>query len=199
MRSNCMSAITRLSLDSVPLAASPDRTLHSILSQTHNLTFLDLTVYIQEIEPDDETDDSDQEQIVAIVKSLEVVPTETVTFLPLLSSLDIRVYDHQDSSNLLYFASVGRFASMLKARWKGEGLARLRRCHFVVHAWRMHRVVYRDDDVSSGVGSGVANVFDEKERCIFHALIDDGMDLSIRVMSDSTEHVGGHPVFAVPS
>ncbi|KAF9036889.1 hypothetical protein BDZ89DRAFT_449400 [Hymenopellis radicata] len=196
MRSNCMSAITRLSLDSVPLAASPDRTLHSILSQTQNLTFLDLTVYIQEIEPDDETDDSDQEQIVAIVKSLEVVPTETVTFLPLLSSLDIRVYDHQDSSKLLYFAPVGRFASMLKARWdSAPRLVRLRRCHFVVHAWRMHRVVYRDDDVSSGV----ANVFDEKERCIFHALIDDGMDLSIRVMSDSTEHVGGHPVFRVPS
>ncbi|KAF9023472.1 hypothetical protein BDZ89DRAFT_1136660 [Hymenopellis radicata] len=68
---------------------------------------------------DDQTDASDRDQIVAIVKSLEVVPTETVTFLPLLSSLNIRVSRHCDPSNLHYFGPVGSFASTLKAAGKG--------------------------------------------------------------------------------
>ncbi|KAF9023494.1 hypothetical protein BDZ89DRAFT_1162711 [Hymenopellis radicata] len=41
IRSNCITALTSLSLANVPLAASPaDCTLHSILSQTHSLAIL---------------------------------------------------------------------------------------------------------------------------------------------------------------
>ncbi|KAF9001040.1 hypothetical protein BDZ89DRAFT_1246090 [Hymenopellis radicata] len=144
MRSNCLGTLTRLSLDAVPLAASPDRTLLSILSQTQNLTFLDLHVCIG-----DETDVRDQEQIVALMKFLEVVPTESVTFLPLLSSLDIRVLDDLDSQRLPYFGPVGSFASTVKTRWQGDdtlSLARLKRCHFAVHAWYLNtsEAIFRD-------------------------------------------------------
>ncbi|KAF9023482.1 hypothetical protein BDZ89DRAFT_156734 [Hymenopellis radicata] len=149
----------------------------------------------------DETEDSDQEQIVAIVNSLEVVPTESVTFLPLLSSLDIRVFNHLDSQGLLYFGSVGSFASTVQTRWRGDntlGLARLTRCRFVVHARYMmtDEAIFRDSEEVS-----VVNVFNEEERRIFDTLIDEGMDLSISVTSDLIRHVGRggrYPVFAVP-
>ncbi|KAF9031857.1 hypothetical protein BDZ89DRAFT_609474 [Hymenopellis radicata] len=46
IRSSCLSALTKLSLANVPLAASPEHSLFSILSQTHSLTVLDLAVSI---------------------------------------------------------------------------------------------------------------------------------------------------------
>ncbi|KAF9023463.1 hypothetical protein BDZ89DRAFT_156294 [Hymenopellis radicata] len=97
IRSNCLSTLTSLSLTGVALATSPER-VHSILSQTRSLAFLDLEVTMREY--DDETDASDRDQIVAIVKSLEVIPTKTVTFLPLLSSLDIQICNHYERFNL---------------------------------------------------------------------------------------------------
>ncbi|KAF9023484.1 hypothetical protein BDZ89DRAFT_1136671 [Hymenopellis radicata] len=195
IRSNCLGALTRLSLNSVPLAASPEHSLCSILSQTHSLAFLDLAVIVGEF--DDETDASDREQIVAMVKSLEVVSTESVTFLPFLSSLDIQVYNHRDSWRLLYLGPVGSFASTVKTRWKGDdtlGLARLKRCRFAVHVVKMNKTICRDS-----VGVPIVNVFNEEETHIFNALIDEGMDLSIRVTSEFIRPVGGrYPVFAVP-
>ncbi|KAF9026750.1 hypothetical protein BDZ89DRAFT_834874 [Hymenopellis radicata] len=192
IRSNCLGALTRLSLSSLPLAASPEHSLHSILSQTHSLAFLDLSVAIADY--DAETDVSDREQIVAIVKSL--APTESVTFLPLLSSLRIRVYNHCDSQRLLYFGPVGSFASTVETRWKGDqtrGLARLKTCHFSVHARHlMPNRIYRDG------WRPVAGIFNEAERFIFKALVDDGMDLAIRVTSSLTESFPGNSVvFAV--
>ncbi|KAF8890875.1 hypothetical protein CPB85DRAFT_1441115 [Mucidula mucida] len=79
----------------VPLA---DHTLHSILSQTHSLAFLNLTITIKKY--DDQTDVSDRDQILMLVKSLEVMPTETITCLPLLSSMDIRIYNHRSPWSL---------------------------------------------------------------------------------------------------
>ncbi|KAF9026761.1 hypothetical protein BDZ89DRAFT_1067427 [Hymenopellis radicata] len=195
IRSNALSALTSLSLASVPLAASSDRTLHSLLSQTRSLTFLDLVVSLQEF--DNQTGVNDREQIAAIVESLKVIRRKTVTFLPLLSSLIIRVYNHRDPSSLLYFGRVGSFASMVKARWKGSssvGLARLKTCHFTVQARHlMSRSIYRDAWI-------VSDIFNGAERFIFNALVDDGMDLAIRVTSDLTESAGGSKVvFAVPS
>ncbi|KAF9043862.1 hypothetical protein BDZ89DRAFT_1059342 [Hymenopellis radicata] len=162
--SNALSALTSLSLESVPLAASPDCALHSILSQTHSLAFLALKVFIED--DDDETEVSDWEQIVAIVKSLK---------------------------RLLYFAPIASFASAIKARWKGAdtvGLARLKTCHFSVQAPqdRRHWAASRP----------VPGIFNDAERLIFNALVDDGMDLTIRVTSDLTEN-DNNVVFAVPS
>ncbi|KAF9003477.1 hypothetical protein BDZ89DRAFT_1080973 [Hymenopellis radicata] len=198
IRSSRLSALTRLSLVRVPLAPSPDDNLLSILSQTHSLTFLDLAVSMPQF--DDATAVDDQDQIVALVNSLKVaVSTETVTFLPLLSSLFIQIHNHNDSSKLLYFGPVGSFASTLKSRWEGDdmvGLARLRTCHFAVQAKRLnHDYIYRGD------WRPVAHVFNEAERLIFNGLIDNGMDLAIRVTSVlPTENVGGDNVlFAVPS
>ncbi|KAF9026804.1 hypothetical protein BDZ89DRAFT_830236 [Hymenopellis radicata] len=195
IRSNGVSTLTCLSLAGVPLAASPDRTLHSILSQTHSLAFLKLTIYIQAY--GDQTDASDREEIVMLVKSLEVVPTKTVTFLPLLSSLDIRIHDHRESLVLLYFGPVGSFASTLKARWKGDdtiGLTRLRTCHFSVQAQHLKDSIYR------AAGSFVPHIFSEAERFVFNALLDEGMDLAIRVTSELAANVGGsNVVFAVRS
>ncbi|KAF9023495.1 hypothetical protein BDZ89DRAFT_156835 [Hymenopellis radicata] len=189
IRSNALSTLTSLSLASVPLApSSSGRTLHSLLSQTPSLAFLALKVFIEE-DYDDEMEVSDWEQIVAIVKSLKVVPTESVTFLPLLSSLDIRVYDHSDWQRLLSFEPGASFASALKARWKGAdtvGLARLKTCHFSVEAPK--------DRSHWDASRPVPGIFNEAERPIFNALVDDGMDLTIRVTSDLTENV-----FAVPS
>ncbi|KAF9035085.1 hypothetical protein BDZ89DRAFT_1062342 [Hymenopellis radicata] len=194
IRSNCLSALTSLSLASVPLDTSPEHSLLSILSQTHSLTLLDLEVSMQEFS--DLTDIDDREQIVAIVKSLEVVPTETVTFLPLLSSLNIRVYNHSGPLTLPYFGPLGSLASTLKSRWEGDdmvGLARLRTCHFTVQAKHLKYVVSRDDH-----GSVVPRIFTKAEGRIFNALIDDGMDLTIRVTSDLIENEGdGNVVFAV--
>ncbi|KAF9035403.1 hypothetical protein BDZ89DRAFT_489825 [Hymenopellis radicata] len=193
IRSNALSALTSLSLESVPLAASPDRTLHSILSQTHSLAFLNLDVFMQEF--DEQTDVNDEEQIVTILESLEVIPAKTVTFLPLLSSLDIRVTNHRNSYYLTCFGPLGSFASMIKARWKGDdmvGLARLRTCHFAVEAHHLSDGIYRD------AVTFVPHIFSEAERLIFDALVDDGMDLAIRVSSDLTENVRGNRViFAV--
>ncbi|KAF9032091.1 hypothetical protein BDZ89DRAFT_1063464 [Hymenopellis radicata] len=192
IRSNCLSALTNLSLASVPFAASPaDCTLHSILSQTHSLAFLGLAVTVGEF--DDEMDGSDRQQIVTIVQSLKVIPAKTVTFLPLLSSLDIRIHNHD---GLTYFGPVSSFASMLKARWKGDdtvGLARLRTCHFAVDARHVDlNGIYRGNSLFA------QQIFSEAERLIFDALVDDGMDLAIRVTSAFTESVGGNSVvFAV--
>ncbi|KAF9024343.1 hypothetical protein BDZ89DRAFT_1069156 [Hymenopellis radicata] len=175
IRSNCLSALTSLSLTNVSLATSPER-VHSILSQTHSLAFLNLEVTMREY--DDETDASDRDQIVAIVKSLEVIPTKTVTFLPLLSSLDIQICNHYERFNLRYFGP---------ARWKGDdtvGRARLRTCHFSVQAQHLEDSIYR----AAGT-----------ERFVFNALIDEGMDLAIRVTSDLTRTFEGNVVFAVPS
>ncbi|KAF9021672.1 hypothetical protein BDZ89DRAFT_1137818 [Hymenopellis radicata] len=195
IRSNCVSTLTRLSLASVPLAASPDCTLHSILSQTHSLAFLGLEVTVWD--HDDETNFGDREQIVTIVKSLEVIPTKTVPFLPLLSSLIIRVGNHHDPSSLYYFGPVGSFASTVKARWKGDdtnGLARLKTCHFSVKARHlMQKSVFREAQ-----SLAVHPIFDEAERLIFNALVDDGMDLVIRVTSNLTKSdTGNRVVFAV--
>ncbi|KAF9014377.1 hypothetical protein BDZ89DRAFT_1076716 [Hymenopellis radicata] len=195
IRSNCLNALTRLSLSSVPLAASPEHGLHSILSQTHSLAFLDLDVCVQEF--DEQTDVNDLEQILTIVKFLEVIPTKTITFLPLLSSLDIQIDNHGEPDNLPYFGPLGSFASAIKARWKGDdtvGLARLRTCHFAVHARSLQEDVYRapqEDQWSP-------EIFNEAERFIFHQLIDDGMDFAILVTARLTESVGGiGEVFAV--
>ncbi|KAF9023483.1 hypothetical protein BDZ89DRAFT_156662 [Hymenopellis radicata] len=196
IRSSCLGALTGLSLAGVPLAASSDRTLLSLLSQTHSLVFLDLDVCMQEF--DDQTSVNNREQIVAIVESLKVIQTRTVTFLPLLSSLDIRIRNHQSALSLLYFGPVGSLASAVEARWKGDdtvGLARLKTCHFSVQAqYLMQNRIYRD-----ALGP-VAGIFNEAESSIFNALVDDGMDLAIRVTSCLTENVGGNNVvFAVPS
>ncbi|KAF9023493.1 hypothetical protein BDZ89DRAFT_1162710 [Hymenopellis radicata] len=146
---------------------------------------LDLAVTIGEF--DDEIDVSDREQIETIVKSLEVIPAKTVTFLPLLSSLDIQIRNPCNSYDLQCFGPVGSFASMLKARWKGDdtvSLARLRTCHFAVHARH--------------VGRNWENIFTDTERLVFDALVDDGMDLTIQVESTLTESVGDSGmVFAV--
>ncbi|KAF9024714.1 hypothetical protein BDZ89DRAFT_1135854 [Hymenopellis radicata] len=162
IRSSCLSALTSLSLTYGPLASSPEH-VHSILSQTHSLTLLNLTVFI-----DEQTDASDRDQIVAIVKSLEVVPRVTVTFLPLLSSLFIRVYNHRDPSNLHYFGPVGSFAYTLKDRWEGDdivGLARLRTCHFAVACRKPPSTVIMSNSDSNERRNGMSlpheNVSDE--------------------------------------
>ncbi|KAF9002215.1 hypothetical protein BDZ89DRAFT_666697 [Hymenopellis radicata] len=198
VRSNSLSALTSLSLASVPLAASPDSTLHSLLSQTRSLAFLDLVVSLLEF--DDQTGVNarkDREQIVAIVESLKVIRTKTVTFLPLLSSLDIQIHHHRDPSGLYYFGPVGSFASTVETRWKGDdtvGLARLKTCHFSVQARHlMPNRIFRDPL------RPIAGICNEAESFIFNALVDDGMDLAIRVTSNLTETVGGNSVlFAVP-
>ncbi|KAF9026148.1 hypothetical protein BDZ89DRAFT_1067817 [Hymenopellis radicata] len=198
IRSNCLSALTSLSLASVPLAASMHHTvtLHSLLSQTHSLASFKLAISLQDY--NDQTDVSDREQIVTILKSLEVIPAKTVTFLPLLSSLDIRVYNHRNSYFLLCFGPVGSLASMVKARWKGDdtvGLARLRTCHFAVQAHHLRDGIYRDVTTTP---TFVPHIFSEAERLIFDALVDDGMDLAIRVTSALTQSVGSNSViFAV--
>ncbi|KAF9035430.1 hypothetical protein BDZ89DRAFT_1062216 [Hymenopellis radicata] len=187
IRSNCLSALTSLSLASVPLAVSMHHTLLSLLSQTHSLAFLNLSISMKDFT--DQTDVDNREQIVTILKSLEVIPAKTVTFLPLLSSLDIRVYNHRNPYFLQCFGPVGSFASMVKARWKGDssvGLARLRTCHFAVEAHHLRDGVYRE------AATFVPHIFSEAERLIFDALVDDGMDLAIRVT------IGGNSVvFAV--
>ncbi|KAF9026744.1 hypothetical protein BDZ89DRAFT_834767 [Hymenopellis radicata] len=175
IRSNCLGALTRLTLSSLPLAVSPEHSLHSILSQTHSLAFLDLSVTIEDY---------------------DLKPAESVTFLPLLSSLHIRVYNHCDSQRLLYFGPVGSFASTVETRWKGDqtrGLARLKTCHFFVRARQlMPDHIYRDG------WRPVAGIFNEAESFIFKALVEDGMDLAIRVTSDLTESFSGNSVvFAV--
>ncbi|KAF9035086.1 hypothetical protein BDZ89DRAFT_499638 [Hymenopellis radicata] len=84
-RSNSLGALTKLSLiNNVLLAptANPEHSLHSLLSQTHSLAFLDL-----EIDVVDETDFSDRDQIVAMV----------------------HVFRHPDPRRLLYFGPVGSF------------------------------------------------------------------------------------------
>lgn len=49
-------------------------------------------------------------------------------------------------------------------------------------------------------GRPVAHVFNEEEGRIFKELLDDGMDLAIRVTSDSVTQSGGNNVvFAVPT
>ncbi len=193
-RSNCMNGLTSLSLVSVPLAVSPDHTLHSLLLQTCNLTVLELTIRAHEY--GDNTDASDREQIVMIATSLEIIPTEAVTFLPHFSSLDIRVFNHRNSWFVPYFGPVGGFASALKARWKGDdtvGLARLRTCHFAVQAQHLM------DDIHRGAeGDPVPHVFDDEERFIFNTLVDDGMYLAIRITSGKTRNVRSNAVvFAV--
>ncbi|KAF9035398.1 hypothetical protein BDZ89DRAFT_489772 [Hymenopellis radicata] len=193
VRSNCVSALTSLSLVSVPLSVSTSHTLHSLLSQTHSLAFLNLSISIQDYSA--QTDIDDREQIVMILKSLEVIPAKTVTFLPLLSSLEIRVDNHRNSYYLECFGPVGSFASMVKVRWKGDntvGLARLRTCHFAVQAHHLRDGIYREG------GTFVPHIFSEAERLIFDALVDDGMDLAIRVTSTLTENVASNGViFAV--
>ncbi|KAF9023492.1 hypothetical protein BDZ89DRAFT_1069859 [Hymenopellis radicata] len=52
IRSNRLGALTSLSLASVPLAASPEHSLHSILSQTRSLAFLDLAVTVEDYDDD---------------------------------------------------------------------------------------------------------------------------------------------------
>ncbi|KAF8908362.1 hypothetical protein CPB85DRAFT_1309915 [Mucidula mucida] len=164
-----------------------NHTLHSLLSQTHSLTFLALVVNVQQL--DDESDVSDQDQIVTTLEFLQVVSTKTVTFLPLLSSLVIEIHQHPDSS-LDYFRPVGRFASMLKARWSGDataGLARLRSFYFAVQA--QHPLPRRP----------FARLFDEEEGFLFKELVDDGMDLTIQVTSDLAANGGGNnTVIAIP-
>ncbi|KAF8908390.1 hypothetical protein CPB85DRAFT_791028 [Mucidula mucida] len=192
IRSNCWGALARLSLDNVPLAPSPEHSLHSILSQTHNVAFLDLLVFLGEF--DDETDARDREQIVAIVKSLEVVPTQSVTFLPLLSSLNIDVETRNNAWTLRDLGPAGRFPSMVKARWKGDGtlgLARLESCHIRVHS--------RDSNMNSAVFQHHADAnLNAEEQHIFNALVDEGMNLSIRVTSQSMDAGGSNIVFAIP-
>ncbi len=94
IRSNYMNGLTGLSLTTVSLGDLSDRTLHSILSQTHSLAFLNLIINLHDY------DQTDQEQIVMLVNSLEVIPTEPVTCLPLLSSLDIRICNHRSPWSL---------------------------------------------------------------------------------------------------
>ncbi|KAF9023474.1 hypothetical protein BDZ89DRAFT_1041623 [Hymenopellis radicata] len=197
IRSNCLGALTRLSLHSVPLdSPESEHSLHSILSQAHSLAFLNLAVTIEDY--DDEMDVSDQpeEQVVALsMNSLKVIPTKTVTFLPLLSSLDIQIHNHRKALSLLYFGPVGSFASTLKARWKGDdtvGLARLKTCHFSIQARHIRNRIYRDTSIY--LSGPVAGIFNEAERFIFNALVDDGMDLAIRVTSNLTENVGSNNV-----
>ncbi|KAF8908391.1 hypothetical protein CPB85DRAFT_791012 [Mucidula mucida] len=193
IRSNCLGALARLSLDNLPLAASLEHSLHSILFQTHSLVFLSLVVILGEF--DDERDAQDREQIVAIVKSLEVVPTQSITYLPLLSSLNIEVEQHNDSWTLQHLGPVGSFASMVKARWKGDGtfgLAKLERCHVGVHA--------RHSNTNRAVSQPREEAtFNAEERYIFNALVDEGMDLSIEVTSDLFKRADGRDtVFAIP-
>ncbi len=192
IRSNCLSALTGLSLFNVPLATSPEHSLLSILSQTHSLTSLSLTVFMQGLR-----DASNGAQIAAIVNSLEITPaSKTVTFLPVLSSLEIRVSNHSDLMRVPYFGPVDRFASTLTARWKGDdsaGLAKLRTCHFTVQARYLTSNIYRDTEHVH-----TSAVFSEAERSIFTALVEDGMDLIIRVTSELTAAVGNNGiVFAV--
>ncbi|KAF8908389.1 hypothetical protein CPB85DRAFT_1562851 [Mucidula mucida] len=192
-RSNCWGALARLWLDNVPLAPSPGHSLHSILSQTRNLVLLDLLVFLGEF--DDETDAHDREQVVAIVKSLEVVPTQSVTFLPLLSSLNIEVETRNDAWTLRHFGPVGSLASMVKARWKGDGtlgLARLKRCCIGVHT--------RPSDTDPAlVRYPEEAIFNAEEQHIFNALVDEGMDLSIRVTSESMDGDSSITLFAIPA
>ncbi|KAF8890860.1 hypothetical protein CPB85DRAFT_260068 [Mucidula mucida] len=189
VRSNCMNTLTSLSLDSVQLAASPDSTLHSILLQTHDLTYLKLIVDIQHYSA--QTVGHVDIQIGRLVKSLEVIPTKAVTFLPLLSSLDIRIDNHRNSCWLPYVGPIGEFASAVKARWKGDdtiGPARLWTCHFIVHAHCFDDFIFRE------AGGGVVyRVFDAAERVIFNALVDNGMDLAIQVLSEAIQVCGPYP------
>ncbi len=95
----------------------PDQPYHSILSQTHSLASLNLTIRIHEY--DDQTDANDRDQILMLVNSLKVMPTETVTFLPQLSSLDIRMYSHRTPCYLECFGPVGSFGQdALERKWK---------------------------------------------------------------------------------
>ncbi|KAF9022068.1 hypothetical protein BDZ89DRAFT_1071005 [Hymenopellis radicata] len=176
IRSSRLSALTRLSLAGVPLApllSTDSDSVLSILSQTHSLTFLDLAVSMRQFNGDPAV--HDQDQIVALVNCLQVtVSTQTVTFLPSLSSLYLRVYNRPDPLTLRYFGPVSSFASMLKSRWEAYiGIMR----------------------VSSHC------IFSTRRKgFIFNGLIDNGMDLAIRVTSDLTENVeGNNVVFAVPS
>ncbi len=130
------------------------------------------------------------------------MPTQSVTFLPLLSSVDIHVFNDIDTKSLLYFGPVGSFASTLETRWKGDdtlGLARLTRCFVSVEARYIGtgEAILRDEiEMSTAV-----NAFDDGERQIFDTLINQGMDLSIRVTSNFSKHAkfeGCYPVFEVP-
>ncbi len=108
--SNCMNSLTSLLLASVPLTDALDRTLYPILSQTHSLRSATITHNTTPIAPiesvlshvivafihscivqkyNNQHNADNQEQIVLLVKSLKIIPTKAVIFLPLLLSLDI--------------------------------------------------------------------------------------------------------------
>ncbi|KAF8915173.1 hypothetical protein CPB85DRAFT_438975 [Mucidula mucida] len=191
-RSSCFSTLTSLSLNGVPHASSPAQSILSILSQMHHLTSLYLGLFSK-----DSVTGYHWEYIEAVVNSLMITPTNTVTFLPLLSSLTIWIDNHQNAESLLYFGPVSSFASTLKARWEGDntiGLGRLKACHFIVNAQHLAHWVYRDE-VS---GYPQSRVFSDAERLVFEALVDDGMDLVIRVTSNYRKIVGNDDViFAI--
>ncbi|KAF9024341.1 hypothetical protein BDZ89DRAFT_1069155 [Hymenopellis radicata] len=165
-RSHCTS-LTRLLIVDLPLA---DHLLISILSQTPSLTTLQLTARVADHQ---EPNTQAMQEVTEFIQALQVTPQQNVTFLPRVSK--IHLTGHMDSSGIPYFGPRGSFSSMVKARWEGDterGLAKLETLHCIMTTGLVVSP-YHDT-----IGR-LARLRDEVKA--LSGLIDDGMDLTIRV------------------
>ncbi|KAF9024324.1 hypothetical protein BDZ89DRAFT_1136096 [Hymenopellis radicata] len=117
------------------------------------------------------------QEVTEFIQALQVAPQQNVTFLPRVSSVKINLTRHMDSNGIPYFGPRGSFSSMVKARWEGDterGLAKLETFHFSLSTGLGVTLSY---DISGRL----ARLRDEVETHILSGLIDDGMNLTIRV------------------
>ncbi|KAF9035041.1 hypothetical protein BDZ89DRAFT_1157863 [Hymenopellis radicata] len=170
-RSHCTS-LTKLDIADLTLA---DHLLVSILSQTPSLTTLQLRASMAD--DNDEPNRQAMQEVTEFIQALQVTPQQNVTFLPRVSSVKIRLTGHTDSSGIPYFGPRGSFSSMVKARWEGDterGLARLETFYFDLNAGTLD-LPYNDTT------GRLPRLRDEVEAHILSSLVDDGMDLVVRV------------------
>ncbi|KAF8901095.1 hypothetical protein CPB85DRAFT_1439230 [Mucidula mucida] len=121
-RSNCASNLTELRIMQVPWALhhSEPHLLLSVLSQTTALATLQLEASMLD-RRHSRLDEWCVTQIMDVMRALKVVPGQSITFLPRLTSLDIKVTGHTDTSYVHYLRPFDEFVSMLKARRAGNG------------------------------------------------------------------------------
>ncbi len=168
--SNCASNLAELRFFVRPLSTvhrSEPHLLLTILSQTVILAALKLEASVYW---DNAEDDWCITQIVDIMRALEIVPGETVAFLPRLLSLDVKVRGHTGTDGAPYLEPHDSFIAMLKARHAGnEGrLSRLQKFHFVLCKNRTYTLHIQDV------------VFNDNDTSGLHELCKDGMDLIIQ-------------------
>ncbi|KAF9031804.1 hypothetical protein BDZ89DRAFT_1063678 [Hymenopellis radicata] len=170
-RSHCTS-LTKLDVIDLTLA---DHLLISILSQTPSLTALHLRASMAD--DNDEPNTQAMREATELIQALQVTPQQTVTFLPRVSSVKICLTEHMDSSGFPYFRPRSSFSSMVKARWVGDterGLAKLQTFHFSLSAGLLESP-YHDTT------GRLPRLRNEVEARILSGLVNDGMDLVVRV------------------